>query len=292
MANVLVRGVGSGGAIRAMAVDVTTLGRELAAIHGAAPTAAAALCRVAGAALLLGATVKGRAQVSIQVKGDGPIGELYAIADAHGSVRVSIDDPSVHMASPFDGSYSVGAAVGNGTLTVTRSVGEGDPYRSIVPLVSGEIALDMAHYFTASEQKPSAMGLGELLDPSGVVAAGGFLLQTFPGVDEALLAEVEERIGALPRLSSLLAEGAGPEDVLRRLLPDLVVLDSYPVQRVCTCSVERSEQILVALGEQELESLIADQQTTDLRCHFCNTVYAFSRDDVRALLRSARGLLH
>lgn len=290
--DILVRGVGMGGSIRAMAVGATDVGRELARLHGAAPTAAAALCRVASAALLLGATVKGRAQVSIQVKGDGPLGELYAIADASGNVRVSIDDASVHMASPVDGHYSVGAAVGNGTLTVTKSVGPGDPYRSIVPLVSGEIAEDMAHYFTASEQKPSAMALGERLDPSGIVAAGGFMLQTFPGVDDALLMELEERLAGMTPLSTLLANGESPEGVLRLLLPDLVVLDSYPVQFVCTCSRERSEQILIALGAEELESLAAEQETTDLLCHFCNQTYTFDREDVLSLLRSARGVLH
>lgn len=288
----LVRGVGLGGSIRAMAVSATGVGQELAAAHGAAPTAAAALCRLASAALLLGATVKGREQVGIQIKGDGPIGELYAIADSSGNVRASIHDPTVHMASPVDGHYSVGAAVGNGVLTVTKSLGQGEPYRSVVPLVSGEIAEDVAHYFTASEQKPSAMGLGERIDPEGIVAAGGFLLQTFPGVDDVLLIELEERLAAMPSLSTMLAGGATPEDVLRLLLPDLVVLDSYPVKFVCTCSQERSEKILIALGEEELESLIADQETTDLRCHFCNAVYTFSRDDVAALLHSARVLLH
>lgn len=292
MADLMVRGMGLGNTIRALAVRTTETGRAIAAAHGAAPTAAAALVRVATGALLLGGTVKGRVQVGVQVRGDGPLGELYAIADAHGNVRATVGDASVHMASPFDGSYSVGAAVGNGTLTVTKSVGSGEPYRGVVPLVSGEIAEDLATYFVRSEQKAAAVALGERLEPEGLLVAGGYLLQAFPGTDDALLEELEERIAAMPPISALLAEGATPEDMLRRLLPDLVLLDSYPVQFVCTCSRERSESILLALGAEELERLIEEQEDTELRCHFCNSAYSFDRSDVGLLLATARGHVH
>ena len=292
MADVLVRGMGLGNAIRALAVNATETARAIAAAHGAAPTAAAALARVASGALLLGGTIKGRGQVGLQIKGDGLLGEIYAVADAHGNVRVSIDDATIHLASPFDGSYSVGAAVGNGALTVTKSVGDSEPYRGIVPLVSGEIAEDLAAWFLQSEQKPAAVALGERLEPEGILVAGGFLLQAFPGVDEALLVELEERLGGLPPVSAMLAGGDTPEDMLRRLLPDLVVLDSYPVQFVCTCSRERSERILLALGAEELERLIDEQEDTELLCHFCNSAYSFDRAEVGALLAAARGTLH
>ena len=284
----LIRGMGRDATIRALAVSATETARAITGAHEALPTAAAALCRITSASLLLGGTIKGREQVSITVKGDGPIGELYAISDASGNVRVSIHNPAVHLPPREDGKFAVGEAIGPGRLTVTKSLGMKEPYQGIVPLVNSEIANDLVHYFHASEQKPSAMGLGELIDGGGVRAAGGFLIQAFPGVAEDTLRHIEATVAAMPPVSELLEAGTSPEMLLRLLLPDLVVLDRHPVQFLCRCSRERCEQILVALGEEELRSIIEDQETTDLRCHFCMTSYSFDRADLASLLESAR----
>lgn len=286
--DVLVRAIGVDGAVRALAVRSTGVGEKLRVAHDASPTAAVALTRAATAALLVGGTLKGREQVGIQIKGDGPLGEVYAIADARGHVRALVGDPHADLPPRPDGRFDIGASIGAGQLVVTRSLGMKEPYRGVVPLVTGEIAEDLAHYFLVSEQKPTAMGLGERVEPGGVKAAGGFLLQALPGTDDDALARIEQRIGSLPPLSRLFAEGIAPEDLLRRLLLDIVVLETLPVSFQCPCGRERYEEALVALGAEELQRLIDEQPVAEVVCHFCNTRYYFRRDDLKALLERAR----
>jgi molecular chaperone Hsp33 len=286
--DVLVRAIGVEGAVRAMAVRSTAVGEALRAAHGAAPTATVALTRAATAALLLGGTIKGREQVSIELKGDGPLRDVYAIDDAHGAVRARVGDPGVDRPPRADGRFDVGGAIGQGMLTITRSLGMKEPYRGVIPLVTGEIATDLARYFVTSEQKPAAVGLGERVDAQGVRAAGGFLVQAMPGSDERVLERIEARIEKLPPLSDLFAEGLGPEDLLRRILLDIVVLETYPVRFECPCSRDRFERILVGLGEAELSDIVNTQAVTELVCHFCNTRYFFRRDEIAALVEEAR----
>jgi molecular chaperone Hsp33 len=280
--------MGLSGTVRALAVRSTGVARQLVEIHGALPTAGAVLARVATAGLLLGGTIKGREQVGIELRADGPLGGLYAVADARGAVRATIDNPYIDLPAREDGRFDIATALGKGQLIVTKSLGLKDSYRGVVPLEASTIAEDLCHYFYVSEQKPAAMALSELIDgEAGVRAAGGYLVQAFPGADEADLAGIERAISRIPPLSQLLADGVGPEDVLRLLIPDLTVLESYAVQHKCTCSAERFEHILVSLGAEELRSLADEQVTTELRCHFCNQVYHFSRRAVRELARRA-----
>jgi molecular chaperone Hsp33 len=288
----LARAMNQGATLRLLAVRSTGVGAELVRLHECLPTGGAALVRIATACLLMGATIKGRQQVGLQIRGDGPLGELLAIADARGHVRATADNPRVALPRRADGKFDIAGAIGPGNLTVTKSLGLKDPYTSVVPLVAGEIASDLAYYFTVSEQKPAAMGLGERFSEDGVEAAGGFLIQAFPGADEGELARVEEAVAKLPPVSDLLAEGHTPEGLLQLVVPDAIMLGSYPVARTCTCRNERFEAILLALGEEELRQVIDQQEVTELRCHFCNRVERFSRDQLQSLLARATNPLH
>ncbi len=279
----LVRALACGGTVRALAVRSTGVARTLSSRHEASPLGTVAASRVATAALLMGGLLKGREQVGLQFKGDGPLGALYAIANSSGDVRVSIDVPGLDLPPRPDGSWPLPQALGLGRLTVTRSLGLKDPYVGVVPMVTGEIASDLAHYFETSEQKPAAVGISEVLGPEGVRVAGGFLVQGLPGADAAVLDEVGRRIEALPPLSRLYGEGVGPEALLTRIFDELVVLESYPVRMTCPCDRSRFEGLLAGLGADELRSMADEKPTTEVICHFCNTRYFFSPEELRAL---------
>lgn len=280
----LVRALACGGRVRALAVQTTQLARTLATMHEASPLGAVALSRTATAALLLGGLLKGREQVGLQIRGDGPLGTIYAVANADGDVRVSIDGAQAALPLAPQGNWPMAEAFGKGLLTVTRSLGLKEPYVGVVPLLSGEIAEDLAHYFMASEQKPAAIGISEVVGPDGIRLAGGFLIQALPGADESALAEIEARVQALPPLSALFSEGAGPEQVLARIFDELVVLERYPLQFVCNCDRARFESLLANLGAAELQHLAEEKDTAEVICHFCNTRYFFRREELLALV--------
>ncbi len=284
----LVRAMGANASVRALAVRSTQVGHALMDAHRSLPTAAAAVARLSTACLLLGGTVKGREQVSIEMRGDGPLGAIYAIADAHGHVRATVKDPTVSLPPRSDGKFDISAGIGSGVLIVTKNLGMKEPYTGHVPLVSGEVARDMVEYFQQSEQKPAAMGLGEILDEHGVQAAGGFLIQAFPGTDDAVLKAIEERIASLPAVSELIQDGVCPEELVRHILPDMEVLERREVSFRCTCSKERYRGILVTLGIDDLLEMSEQDEDTVLTCNFCNKEYAFSREEIGALLAHAQ----
>lgn len=284
----LVRAMGLGRRVRALAVRSTETCNAIVQRHGSLPTAAAATCRLATSCLLLGGTIKGREQISIEIKGNGPLRNLYGVADAQGAVRVALDNPMVDLPPLADGKFDVPNAVGMGQLMVTKNLGLKEPYQGVVPLVSGGIARDMVEYFMSSEQKPAAMALGEVVDLGGVSAAGGYLLQLFPDADEERVAELEQEVARLPPVSELISSGVSPEAILRQLLPDLEILEHYPVGFRCVCSAERFERLLVALGEGELRDMLEQDEGAELRCHFCNNLVTFDREALQRLLIEAR----
>lgn len=286
----LVRAMAERGFVRILGVRSTHVGRALFDAHKPLATAGAALVRVATAALLMGGTIKGRDQLSVQFQGDGLLGELIATADAHGNVRATVHQPFIDLPPREDGKLDVARAVGQGQLIVTKNLGMREPYRGVVPIVNGGIAEDLAHYFATSEQKPTVMALGEIIDSSGVSSAGGFLLQLFPGHDEAIIDILEERIQNMPSVSAMLAEGEAPEAWLQRLFPDdLILLETCPVQMQCNCARERYERILITLGEAELEDMAQSDEPTILTCNFCNTHYTFDADALQNLVAQLRG---
>lgn len=281
----LTRGVALDGQVKFAIVRSTGLVRELCRIHDAGPLAAMALSRVATGALLLGSGLKHRQQIGLQLNGKGPLGEIYAVADADGHVRATIGDPH---AEP-DGDLKLGPALAPGRLTVTKRLSEDEPaYRGVVELQTGEVGDDLAHYMLTSEQVPSAVALAEQLGPEGVEAAGGFLIQALPDADPAALDALIARVGRLPPLAELIARRLTITSILGRLFEDAEVLAEVEIATRCTCTREHFARKLVTLGSDELTRLTEELEVVEAECHFCHTRYVFDRAQVNALLYGAR----
>ena len=307
MADSLARAIAAGGRLRGIAAVTTDTVDEARRRHGTYPVASAALGRALTAALLLGSTLKGDERVSLQFNGSGPLREVYAEADAHGRVRGYVRRPEVLLPSR-NGKLDVGGALGpTGTLQVMRWSPGGQPYHGVVPLVSGEIAEDLASYLTVSDQIPSVVALGVFVEPDGrVSAAGGFMVQRMPldgahawngAADAPLTAEesriierVEQNLAPLPGVSALVRGGATPRALLDTALAGLEpqVVAEGPVEFFCPCSQERVIRTLVTLGADDLERLARDHGGTTATCHFCNTDYRFEADDLLRLAADIR----
>ncbi|MUT67670.1 Hsp33 family molecular chaperone HslO [Paenibacillus sp. NEAU-GSW1] len=289
--DVLVRGTAWGGKIRVFAVRTTQLVSELQRRHGTLPTATAALGRTATAGAIMGAMLKGEEKLTVQVKGNGPIGQIVVDANAHGQVRGYVDNPDVLLPSNAHGKIDVAGGVGtDGYLHITKDLGLKEPYRGSVPLISGELAEDFTYYFALSEQTPSAVGLGVLVDTDGsVIHAGGFIVQLLPGLTDAEITRLEQAIGAMPHVTACLEQGETPEEILHRLVgDDLHIHDTMDIVFQCACSSDRVAQTLVSLGESELQQIIEEDGEAEIVCHFCNEAYTFDREQLEQLLEQAR----
>jgi molecular chaperone Hsp33 len=276
--------------IYGVAAITTTLVEKARGLHGASPTAAAALGRLLTGGVLLGSLLKDTAhRVTLQVSSKGPVRSILVEADGAGQVRGYLGRPAINVPSR-NGKLDVSAAVGKGILNVIRETGAAEPYSGTVPLVSGEIAEDLASYFVQSEQIPSAVSLGVFVTPDhSVAAAGGFLVQFHADIDDDLILHVEQALGAMPTVTTLVQEGYGPQDILRRALGGL---DLEVVRRVtpiwhCACSRDRVVGALLALGPHQLQELINEQPETQVRCEFCATEYSFSQHELSQVLADA-----
>ncbi|WP_068621757.1 Hsp33 family molecular chaperone HslO [Paenibacillus tuaregi] len=286
----LIRGTAMDGKVRAFAVRTTQLVEELRRRHDTYPTATAAMGRTLTAAAMMGSMMKGKEQLTIQVRGDGPIGQIVAVANARGEVRGYVHNPHVHLPSNSLGKLDVAGAVGTGGfIHVIKDLGLKEPYRGSVPIVSGELGEDFTYYFAVSEQTPSAVGLGVLVDAdSSVNVAGGFIIQLLPGLSDAEISAIEQAVGQLPSVTSMLDQGLSLEEMLKRIVPDVRVLDEMEIKFACTCSRERVEKTLISLGESELEQLIEEEETTEVVCDFCREPYVFTRAELKELLEQAK----
>ena len=289
MSDQLVRAISKDGFVKAVAVSTRDLTERARQIHHTTPVATAALGRTLAAASMLGNALKGDgASVTLQIKGDGPLGTILAVSDNAGNVRGKVDDPAVDLPLRPDGKLDVGAAVGHeGMLTVIRDLNMKDPYVGSVSLLGGEIAEDLAAYFVESEQIPTACGLGVLVDRDrSVLTAGGYLIQLLPGAGEEIVSRVEGGIMAAGSVTALLKADSDPESLLRRVMPDfeLEILEKSPIEYRCYCSRERMEKALISLGPEEMRSLIDEQGSAEMTCRFCDTVQKFTREDLEGLL--------
>lgn len=288
----IVRVIAKNAPVKAMAISARDTVERARAIHDCWPVAAAALGRLLMAASMMGAAMKEEdASVTLRVKGGGPLGSLTAVSDSHGNVRGYVQNPAVDVPRKARGKLDVGAAVGaDGDLTVIRDLGLKEPYIGSVQLVGGEIAEDIAAYFVESEQVPTACALGVLIAPDQTVqAAGGYLIQLLPGADDGVISAVERGVARLGAVSARLDTGMDPLSLLREVLGEfeLEVLDTAPVEYRCYCTRERVSRALISLGKDELASLMEEQGGAELTCQFCDKVYRFSKDDLRALLDEA-----
>lgn len=284
----IVRVIAKGAPVKAMAISARDTVEIARAIHNCWPVASAALGRLLMAASMMGAAIKEEeGAVTLRIKGGGPLGSLTAVSDSRGNVRGYVQNPDVDVPRKAKGKLDVGAAVGaDGELTVIRDLGLKEPYIGSVQLVGGEIAEDVAAYFVESEQVPTACALGVLIAPDQTVqAAGGYLIQLLPGADEAVVSAVERGVSKLGAVSARLDSGMEPLGLLREVLGEfeLEVLETSPIAYRCYCTRDRVSRALISLGTDELDSLIKEQGGAELTCQFCDKVYRFGAEELRAL---------
>ena len=285
-----VRAVACDGKIRILAAVTTNTVEEARRRHDLSPVASAALGRVLTAGSLLGLTLKGEDLITMRLDGDGPLGRIIADCNANGEVRGYVDNPHVFLPLNDKGKLAVGEAVGHGMLYLTKDLGLKEPYTGSAPLVSGEIGEDLANYFAVSEQLPSAVGLGVLVGPEGILHSGGYMIQLFPDVEEEVTEKLEEVLKKLPAVTDLLQQGFTPEKIIEAIFSGLDVsyLDKQEVKFQCTCGLEKIERVLVALGEKELEDILKEKGQIEVKCHFCQEEYVLSAEEARAMLFKAK----
>jgi len=282
----LVKAIALNGTVRAYAIKSTNLVSELQKSHQTWPTASAALGRTATVGAMMGNMLKGREKLTLQIKGDGPLGQIVVDANPAGEVRGYVSNPSVHLPLNAKGKLDVAGAVGSGYLYVIKDLGMKEPYRGSVPLVSGEIGEDFTYYFANSEQTPSAIGVGVLVNPDNTIkAAGGFMIQVLPGIDDKDIDQLEQVISTIPAVSHLIDQGLSPEDILKRIFEeDLEIIDRQEIHYKCSCSYERIEGMLISLGKNELEGIIQEEEQAEIVCQFCNTKYHYPKERLKEIL--------
>lgn len=279
------------GALRCYAAITTNIIENVRRRHGLYPTATAAVGRTLTATGIMGAMLKDEQSVMVEIRGDGPLGKIVADANAAGDVRAYATNPGVHLPLNAKGKLDVAGAVGAGTLYVTKDLQLKEPYHGMVPLVSGEIAEDFAHYFVQSEQVPSAVSLGVIVEPDqSVQAGGGLIIQAMPDADEQLLSTVEKRLRSLQSVSRMVTMGMTPVDMIEAVFHglDISLLDEQQLHFHCPCSMERYSRALIALGPAELQSIIEEQGEAELVCNFCTDTYEFTKDELQNLLDEAK----
>ena len=288
----LVRGIAADGMIRAFALDGRETVQAARDAHHTSPVATAALGRLMMGAQMMGAMMKNPEElVTLTVRGDGPLGGLTVTADALGHVKGFANHPNVWLPLNGRGKLDVGGAVGAGTLSVVHDLPHMEPYVSQVELVSGEIGDDLAQYFVMSDQIPTSVGVGVLVDRDLTVRqAGGFIIQLMPGHYEYLVDELEENLSGVSSVTQLLEDGMGPVDMLQQVLRgmDFEVLETRPVSFYCGCNTERAGRVMLALGAAELEEMIRTGETAEAYCHFCGRRHRFAPEELQALLDAAR----
>jgi molecular chaperone Hsp33 len=293
----LIHGIAAEGKIRLMAADTTEIVKEAVRRHGTSPTASAALGRVLTGTLLLGSGQKAFDRLTVKIEADGEIGGIVAEADPNGNVRGYVRNPAAHAPANPDGKFNVSAVVGKGMFYVIRESGfeiglHRDPYVGSVPIVSGEIAEDFAFYLAKSEQIPSAVLLGVLLQNTEpyVTAAGGVIVQMLPGANEHVITMIEDTVSRAPHLTTIIREGATPEQLLKVVLGEVgfEVLEEKETAFRCNCSMERAISLISALGEAEVRSMLEEDGGASLDCGFCNESYRLAASDLASILMSYR----
>ena len=288
----LVRCIDPSGQLTCMAADTTAMVREAKRIHQTSNVCTAALGRLLTAASFMGITLKGADHsVTLRMAGDGPAGSVIAVSDAKGNTRGYVMNPDVRVPNKSERKLDVGGAIGrNGTLSVIKDLGLKEPYVGQTPIVTGEIAEDITAYFASSEQTPSVVALGVLVNPNlSIKAAGGLIIQLLPTATEQTIEKVERCIKDLAPITALIEDGLTPEEICRRALKEfeLDVLDTSFLVYRCYCSKERVEQALLSVGKEELEEMKNDEKT-EVSCHFCGKKYVFTPDDLNRLLKQAK----
>lgn len=289
MSDYIVRAMAANQQIRAFAATTRDLVEHARSIHGTSPVATAALGRLLTAGAMMGASLKGEKDLlTIQIKGDGPLNGLTVTADSSSNVKGYVNNPTFVNPPNFMGKFDVGGAIGYGTLRVIKDMGLKEPYVGETDLITGEIAEDLTYYFAKSEQIPTAVGLGVLMNKENTVRqAGGFIIQLMPFADDSVIDELERRINEISSVTSMLEEGLSPEGILKKILEPFGVefTDTIPTAYKCNCSRKRVAKALISVGRKELQDMIDEGKDITLNCHFCNTDYTFSVEEVKSLIK-------
>lgn len=293
MADYIVNAITSNGAIRVVAADTTQLCNRAQEIHKMSPTAAAALGRTLTAAAIMGSMLKSADDsLTIQLNGGGPIGKVVAVGDGNANVKGYVGNPLVDLPLNDKGKLDVGGAIGrDGMLGIIRDLGLKEPYVGQVPLVNGEVAEDLTQYYATSEQLPTAVALGVLVDVDYTIkAAGGFILQVLPGAYDEDIDNVERTIQSISSVTEMLSNGKKPEDIVKQLLSDYEIeyFDNVPTKYVCDCSRDRTDRALISLGKEELTKIIEEDGKAEITCHFCDNIYKYTKEELEQLLESAK----
>ncbi|MBR5113645.1 MAG: Hsp33 family molecular chaperone HslO [Clostridia bacterium] len=285
-----VRMISQDGTLTVMAIDSTDIVAFAEKVHRTSAVTSAALGRLLTAASMMGAVMKGKDDsLTVRLNGNGPAGPVIAVSDSDGNVRGYISEPVIEIPLNKKGKLDVAGAVGtDGTLTVMMDLGLKEPYIGQIPIVSGEIAEDITAYYAQSQQTPTVCALGVLVNPDLTIrAAGGFMIQLLPTADDDTITKVEECIKDIPPVTNMLTSGLTPEKICRTVLKgfDLDLLDEFSPEYRCDCSRERFARGIASLENSELEEM-AQEEFTEVQCHFCNKKYRFTPDEIRALMRN------
>ena len=284
MSDYLVRATAADAQVRAFAVTARDTVEKARSAHNTSPVMTAALGRLLCAGAMMGSMMKGDADIlTLQVQGDGPAGGLTVTADSKGRVKGYAASPQVILPPNSQGKLDVGGAVGAGSLRVIKDLGLKEPYVGQTQLQTGEIAEDLTYYFAASEQVPSSVGLGVLMEKNNTVKqAGGFIVQLMPFAEGNVIEKLEANLSRIHSVTKLLEDGNSPEQILGILLEgmDMEILSDMPVEFYCNCSRERVAKALYSIGKKEMDEMIKDGEPIEVKCHFCNTAYQFSVEDL------------
>ena len=292
MNDYIVRATAANHQIRAFAATTRNLVETARAAHNTSPVATAALGRLLTGGVMMGAMMKNEKDVlTIQIKCDGPIQGLTVTADVNGNVKGYVENPMVMLPPSKKGKLDVATALGLGVMNVIKDMGLKEPYLGQTILVTSEIAEDLTYYFATSEQVPSSVGLGVLMEKDNTVKqAGGFIVQVMPFIEEEVLAKLEENIGKIESVTAMLDKGYTPEQILETVLDgmDVEYTDTLPANFHCNCSKERVEKALISIGRKDIKEMIDDGKPIEMHCHFCNTSYEFSVEELKEILVKSR----
>lgn len=287
----IVRATAANHQIRAFAISSTNTIEEARQRHNTSPIATVALGRLMSAVAMMGAMMKGDDDIiTIQIKGDGPIGGLTVTADAKANVKGYVNNPEVMLPLNSAGQLDVEKALGIGVLSVIKDIGLKEPYVGDTILVTSDVTQDITYYFATSEQVPTSVGLSVIMSKDNTVkSAGGFIIQLLPDASEEIISALEKKIKEVKNVTTMLEHGYTPEQMLEELLGEfgLDILDKIPTQFYCNCSKERMSRALISIGRKELSSLIEEGRTIEVNCHFCGSHYNFDVEELKDLLHKA-----
>ena len=289
----MIRATAANAQIRAFACVSTDTVEEARKRHGLSPVACAALGRLMTGAVMMGAMLKGKDDiVTLQLLGDGPLGKATVTADSMGRVKGYVDNPEVMLPPNAIGKLDVGGAVGDGYLQVIKDMGLKEPYSGQVLLQTGEVAEDLTYYFVTSEQIPSSVGLGVLMnrEDASVKRAGGFIIQLMPFASDEVLEKLEENIKNLQSVTKMLEDSHDPSYLLECILKgfDIDYTDEMPIGFYCNCTKDRVKKALISVGKKELQAMIDDDKPISVKCHFCNTNYEFGIDELKSMVKALK----